>query len=373
MTVAYMKKIYILLLLIVLAPSFVFGQENKKKAIYFYSETCSHCVKVNEYFQENNIYDRYEIKKVVADNRENFSLLNQFFDAFGVAPEKRGYPVIFFGTNMLVGDQPIIDSFVREIEKIDATEFSDPVAIRGALEQQNKQSAGSSQIKNSESISLPILVGAALVDAINPCAFAVLILLVATVLSSGGKRRALFAGLLFSLAIFVSYFLIGLGIYKTITIFNLPKIISIIVGILAILIGLANVKDAIWHGKFFVMEVPMSWRPKMQAIIKHVTSPIGAIGVGFLVSLFLLPCTSGPYIVVLGLLAERENMSRTVSLLLLYNFIFVLPMILITFGMYFGLKLGKLDEIRKRNVKLLHAIAGAVMLFIGIYLLYQWL
>lgn len=365
-----MRKIYILLLLILLVPNFVFGQQNKKKAVYFYSKTCAHCVKVNDYFQNNGIYDKYDIKKIEADSAENFSYLNKFFDAFGVSAEKRGYPVIFFGSQMLIGDRPIIDNFVKEIESADASIFPDPEFLKTTLAQ-NKQDVEITS--NKSKISLSILVGAALVDAINPCAFAVLILLVATVLSSGGKRRALLSGLLFSLSVFVSYFLMGLGLYKTITVFNLPQIISIIVAIIAIIIGLANLKDAIWYGKFFVMEVPFSWRPKMQAIIKHVTSPIGALGVGFLVSLFLLPCTSGPYIVVLGLLAEKENLSRTVSLLFLYNLIFILPMVAITVGMYFGLRLGKLDEIRRNNIKLLHAIAGVVMLFIGVYLLYQWL
>jgi len=366
-----MKKTILIILILLAIPLLSFGQE-KKKAVYFYSKTCAHCVKVNEYFQNNGIYDKYDIKKVEADSAENFSYLNKFFDAFGVSAQKRGYPVIFFGTKMLIGDQPIIDNFLKEIENNNASVFPDPALLKSALEQQNKQDA-KTQPDKSKSISLSILAGAALVDAINPCAFAVLILLVATVLSSGGKRRALFSGLLFSFSVFVSYFLMGLGLYKTITVFNFPQIISIIIGVIAIIIGLANLKDALWYGKFFVMEVPFSWRPKMQVIIKHVTSPIGALGVGFLVSLFLLPCTSGPYIVVLGLLAEKENLSRTVSLLFLYNLIFILPMVVITLGMYFGLKLGKLDEIRRNNIKLLHAIAGVVMLFIGIYLLYQWL
>jgi cytochrome c biogenesis protein CcdA len=47
------------------------------------------------------------------------------------------------------------------------------------------------------------------------------------------------------------------------------------------------------------MEVPLAWRPAMHKIIKKATSPIGAFIVGFVVSLFLLPCTSGPYITIL--------------------------------------------------------------------------
>ena len=54
------------------------------------------------------------------------------------------------------------------------------------------------------------------------------------------------------------------------------------------------------------MEVPLSWRPKMMKLIQSVISPCGAFVIGILVSLFLLPCSSGPYMVILGLLKSTN-------------------------------------------------------------------
>jgi cytochrome c biogenesis protein CcdA len=55
---------------------------------------------------------------------------------------------------------------------------------------------------------LIILFPAALSDSINPCAFAVLFILLSSILSKfQSYRKAIFSGLLFSLAIFISYFL----------------------------------------------------------------------------------------------------------------------------------------------------------------------
>jgi cytochrome c biogenesis protein CcdA len=65
-----------------------------------------------------------------------------------------------------------------------------------------------------------------------------------------------------------------------------------IVGIVGLLVGLANLKDYFRYGKGFVMEVPLSRRPLMMKIIKKVVSPAGAFVVGVIVSLFLLPCSS---------------------------------------------------------------------------------
>jgi len=354
-----MKKIFLILSFLILIP-FVANAQEKKTAVYFYADWCSHCQKVNANFQENGIYDKYNIVKLNFDEAENKKILSKIFEDQGV--KSVGIPAIIIDEKLIIGDGPIIKEFETEIEKSEGT----------ALEYVDGFREGRG--KSASAVPLAALISAALVDAINPCAFAVLILLVATVTNASGKRRALQSGLMFSLAIFASYFLMGLGLYKAITIFNIPLVISAVVGALAILLGLANLKDAFWYGKFFVMEVPLSWRPKMQTILRHVTSPFGALSAGLLVSLFLLPCSSGPYVVIVGLLAERVNMASTVFQLALYNLIFVTPMIAITLSMYFfDIKGKRLEQIRKDNLKLLHAIGGSIMLVMGIYLLKGWL
>ena len=362
-----LKRIIFILLIFLALPLISFGQE-KKKAIYFYTETCPHCLRVSQYFSDNGIYGKYEIKKIEASDSQNFDLLNQFFDAYGIESKNRGYPVIFFDTKVIIGDQPIINNLVSEIEKVGATEFPTPESIKAVLGEPVSQDKAQNPVN---SIPMPLLIGAALADALNPCALAVLILLLATVMAAKGKNKALLSGLAFSFAIFSSYMMMGLGLYTAITAFSLPHYFSLVVAIFAIVIGLANLKDVIWYGKVFIMEVPLSWRPKMQAILKKVTGPLGALGAGYLVSLFLVPCASGPYIVLLGKLAEKVSVTETFPLLILYNLVFVLPMIIITLAMYFGsTRMGKLEEWRKNNLRLLHAITAGLMLFIGGYLLY---
>ncbi|MFC1756501.1 cytochrome c biogenesis protein CcdA [Patescibacteria group bacterium] len=355
-----MKKVLLSVILVVLfLPVFSTAQE-KKQAEYFYSDSCSHCQKVGKFFDENSVYDKYEIIKYSIDDPVNSKKLGNIF-LEREYKGRGGIPAIIIDNELLIGDETIISYFKKDLGVIDSAEAT------------NKHGNTDKKDSNLTDISLTVLIGAALVDAINPCAFAVLIVLVATVIGAKGRKKALVAGLLFSLTVFVSYLLIGLGLYKAITVFNLPKIFSIIIGVLAVLIGLANLKDAFWHGKVFLMEVPMTWRPKMKSILTGVTSPLGAIGAGFLVSLFLLPCTSGPYVIILGLLAERVALAKTVSLLVLYNLIFILPMIVITLVMYFGFRAKKLEELRKKNVRLLHAVGGTIMLLIGAYLIYSWI
>jgi len=217
-----------------------------------------------------------------------------------------------------------------------------------------------------EQLTIPVVIGAALVDAINPCAFAVLIILMSVALSIADKKRALSFGLAFSASIYISYFLMGLGLFTVIRATGISHTFYIIVAILAVIIGLLNIKDYFWYGKGILMEIPLSWRPALKRVIHSATSPVGAFFIGFAVSLFELPCTGGPYIVILGLLAKEVTRNVGMLYLLLYNLIFVSPLIILTLIIYKGLSTTeKLEKIRQKRIKLLHLIAGIIMLLIA--------
>ncbi|MEM2916542.1 MAG: cytochrome c biogenesis protein CcdA [Candidatus Woesearchaeota archaeon] len=227
---------------------------------------------------------------------------------------------------------------------------------------------GRAPIEKLSSFTLLTIISAALVDSINPCAIAVLLILIAALLAAGQKERVLRAGFTFTLSIYISYLLFGLGLFSALQISGISYWFYKIVGALAIIIGLANIKDYFWYGAGgFVMEIPRSWRPALKKILSGVTSAWGAFLAGFVVCLFELPCTGGPYIVILGLLAERMTMLASLPLLLLYNVFFVLPLVLITILVYFGYSnVEKATEWKERNIRRLHLFAGIVMLVLGL-------
>ena len=115
------------------------------------------------------------------------------------------------------------------------------------------------------------VISAAAVDSINPCALAILILLMASMLAAEEEKRKniLLTGFSFIAAIFLAYFLIGFSVFNIIRNCTIPfsGYFYKIVGILAIIAGLFNIKDYFWYGKVFLMEIPLSWRPKMKSLI----------------------------------------------------------------------------------------------------------
>lgn len=215
------------------------------------------------------------------------------------------------------------------------------------------------------------VLGAAFIDSINPCEFAILILLMATFLVEGKRKQALQSGLTFVLAIFIAYFAIGMGIFKLAQGIAFVGTIKKVVGAAAIIVGILNIKDYISYGSGgFVMEVPRKWRPRMKDIVRGVTGPWGAFVAGLIVSIFLLPCTSGPYFVILGLLAEMNiTFAKLLGWLLFYNVIFIIPMLVIILAMYFGLGHEKAEAWRQKKLRQLHLIAGVIMIIIGIVIL----
>jgi len=378
-----MKKLSILAVLVLLfliLGCFYFvnkditGQvvRGKEVVLYeFYGAGCPHCARLTLFLDDvKEKYPDLVIKQYETYfNKEGRKFFEEIAESFGHKIE--GVPTVFIDDKVIVGFNDAIGNSIEQ-EVLHCLEYGciDPAKKVGeAVEIIGDSSPLESPEKEKfiKGLTLPVVLGAAAVDAINPCAFAVLIILLATLLAAGAKKKVLFAGLAFSLAIYISYFLMGLGLFSAIQAAGLTYTFYWIVAILAILIGLFNLKDYLWYGKWFVMEVPLSWRPKMKMLIKEVTSIPGAFLIGFVVSLFLLPCTSGPYIVILGLLAKAATRNYALILLLIYNLIFILPMLIITLGIYFGFTTTeKADEWRKRKLKILHLITGIIILLLGI-------
>lgn len=338
----------------------------------FYGKGCPHCSKLNFFLadMQEKYPDLTVIEKEVYFNDTNRQLFVEMSEAFG--HELSGVPTVFIDDKIIVGFGAATGEQIEsEIQR--CTEIGCPTPLHHVpedaltIESESSPLEEPGKTKLREQLTLGAVISAAAVDAINPCAFAVLIILLTTILAAKQKKRAAYAGLAFTLSIYLSYFLMGLGLYSAIQAAGVSHWFYGIVAVLAIIVGLFNLKDYFAYGKWFVMEVPMSWRPKLQCILKGVTSVPGAFLIGFVVSLFLLPCTSGPYIVILGLLAKAATKNYALILLLLYNFIFILPMLLITGAIYWGFTTTeKAEAWRKSKLKLLHLIAGLIILALGI-------
>jgi len=192
------------------------------------------------------------------------------------------------------------------------------------------------------------------------------------------KANIIWAGLSFSLAVFIMYLIYGLFIIKS---FQLVQGITWVrpflykgLGGVAVILGALQIKDFFaYKVGSFGTEMPVSWRPKVKTLIAKVTSPAGAFVVGLMVTLFLLPCTIGPYIILGGLLSVMDII-KTLPTLLLYNVIFISPMLLITLVVYMGLsRVEDVQDWKDKNIRYLHLIAGLLILGLGVAMIGEWI
>ncbi len=237
------KKIIIIFTLFGLGFLTVFNVSakagNDKKIYLFYGTGCPHCGRVDEFFTSEDLYSRYPIeRKEIYFDRENALLFNTLMESLDVPDNKRGVPAVVIGDKVLIGDTPIINGFIEFADEyLNDTENSDIPA---------------EDVNNGKSsITFAAVIAGSLVDAINPCAFAVLIILMTTVLAIGDAKKGLYSGLAFSISIFISYFLMGLGLYKAISIGGVSGTLFKAVGWVAIILGLLNLKDFFGMGKAF--------------------------------------------------------------------------------------------------------------------------
>jgi len=221
----------------------------------------------------------------------------------------------------------------------------------------------------------------ALADSVNPCAIAVLVMILVAILTQNPDKRkkVLFGGLAFVGAVFIGYLFYGLIITQFFRMFgeflrNSSVYVYKGLAVLAMLLGALNIKDFFFYKKgSLATEMPLFMRPKVKRLTEKATSTWGAFIIGFLVTLFLLPCTIGPYIVASGLLAELGFLA-TIPWLLYYNLVFVLPMLIIVFIIYLGF--AKVEEVagwKEHNIKKLHLIAGILLLLVGLAILFGWI
>lgn len=214
--------------------------------------------------------------------------------------------------------------------------------------------------------TLGIVLGAAAIDSINPCAIGVLILMISLVISQRHaiKKMLIVTGV-YIFAIYVTYLLAGLGLIFFLS--NIPitiaEYISIFVGSLVVIFGIFEIKDYFWYGLGFSLGIPPPAVKKIHELAKNV-SLWGAVITGAFVAGVELPCTGGPYLAITTFLSQNFNLTAFI-LLLIYNVIFVMPLVVITLMVALGTKLHTVKKWKQQSRGLMRLAIGLLLVGLG--------
>jgi len=341
------------------------------EVIEYYGVGCPHCARTAELLEGmRGEYGLSFIKKEVYSHADNRAEMFEVYEEFGQDPSSGGVP-----TMLVEGKALIIGELTEEQWRTlfdTCLEGDCPGGVFTKKTIDDGYAASVSEIEEKDqfqALTLWGLVAAAIVDSLNPCTIAVMVMLLGLILVSEGRKRMLLSGFTFITVIFLAYILLGVGILHVI---DNPEITNIFYG--AATVGLFILAVMEFNGYlnykagFFSVEMPMWLRPYTKRVIEGATSLPGVAIAAMFCSVFLIPCSSGPYLAVLAIISKAVTL-QAMSYLVLYNVIFVLPMILITVAIYSGYTtIEKVGETKEKYIRQLHLISGIVLFLLFVYM-----
>lgn len=225
---------------------------------------------------------------------------------------------------------------------------------------------------SSPGTMIPLVASTGFLDGIHPCAIAILIFFVAFLLTlKKNLKSIIFLGGVYIFVIFLTYLAIGVGLLSGVMLFGQHHFFAKLGSLLLILLGVISLKDYFFPKLKFGIKLPRVSNDKIKALLRKSTLPT-VIAAAFLVGLCSVPCSGGIYAAITALLASQSTFYSGFLYLLLYNFMFVTPLIILLAlagNPYTLVKLGNWQQSKKRIQKLIMGII-MVLVGLGIYLFF---
>jgi cytochrome c-type biogenesis protein len=209
-------------------------------------------------------------------------------------------------------------------------------------------------------LTLPTVLASGFADGFNPCAFALLVLfatftltLVNAVTADGtptmeARRRLLGAGSLYVGAVWITYFIIGLGLLSFLGWLGRDHLVARGASILALVMALWMLKDVFLPGVGPSMMAPSGTHGRMQKAMER-----GGLGgmliAGVLVGICTVPCSGAIYLEITAVLHASGGGLTGYALLLLYNLAFIIPLLILLFAVSNRRVLGQLGRWNRAN------------------------
>lgn len=217
----------------------------------------------------------------------------------------------------------------------------------------------------SPSTMIPLVAITGFLDGIHPCAIAILIFFVAFLLTMQKNVKSIFfLGIVYIFVIFLTYLGIGVGFFSGIMLFGRHHFFAELGSWLLIVMGLIQVKDYFFPQLPIHLTMPKVSGSKVKTLLEKATLP-AIIVAAFLVGLCSVPCSGGIYAAITALLASQTTFSVGFLYLLLYNFMFVLPLLILLLFAANPITLAKIAGFRQKNERLEKLVMGILMLLVG--------
>lgn len=348
-----------------------YTQSQTVDLFFFWSHFCPHCLEAKPVVE--NLAQRYPWLKLhshdLIENQDNVNLYVKMATQLHTTPN--AVPAFIFCGQLQVG----FSSGLELEKKLLACHESKQTQAQQQLADEALDIPVLGKI-HYQDFSLPVftLIIAAL-DAFNPCAFFVLCFLLSLIVHSKERWRIMLIGGTFVLFSGLMYFLFMAAWLNLFLFTKQLAFITALAGIIAILVGVINIKDYFFFQQGVSLSIPESAKPKLFQKMRTITQTahwpmmLGATAIlAIAANSYELLCTAGfPMVYTRVLTLNALSSSQYYLYLALYNVIYIVPLLLIVAVFTFTLGSRKLSEREGRVLKLL---SGNMMLGLGLILFF---
>ena len=306
--------------------------------IFFYTPGCTVC---EEFYSEllpelekTGLLEEYPDKRNIYIG-ENYELMRQLLQECQVSAE--AFPLLIWDGHVFTGENELFRQFPRFLE------------IGGQSSAASASEGISGVVQPSSRFFWLTLLFAGLLDGINPCAFTTLIFLISYLRLLGRKGRDVIkVGGSFTVSVFLSYFLIGLGMFRTLQVAQSFNGISLVLRwmmilMLLLLSGLSffdYLQIRKGRATEAVLQLGGETKKRIHRIVRKSTRSswlvLSSFGAGFLISLYELGCTGQIYLPMAVYMVKNNPGISTFVPLVLYNLGFISPLALVFLLFYRG-------------------------------------
>lgn len=376
-----------------LTTSFISAKEqqsrNLPKLIIFYSPTCHKCKEVKETIIpkiEKEFKDKILLEYRDISNLKDYKFLLGLQEKYKVDLEMV-LPLFFIEGKFLNSKQEIENNLKKII--LDSLVFFPQEEVTPQIDLAER-------FKKFKPLAI---ISAGLTDGVNPCAFTVIVFFISFLALQGyPKLELIIIGLSFIFAVFLTYLLLGLGIFNFLYTLKgfwiFAQIFNISIGIFSIFLGVLALADFFKFRKTkktegLFLQLPAAIKDRIHSVIglfyRRPKTQIAEAGKphilrlllsaflsGFLVSLLEAVCTGQLYLPTITFVLKTTPFKlEALAYLLLYNLLFIAPLFIIFLFALCGVTSEEFSRFLKKNLATIKILMAILFFGLGTFLLWR--
>lgn len=358
-------------------------------AVLFTSPYCPHCRHLKQdgfpqAFKEKH-QDKVRLTEYDLTQDANNVIFSQTLEAYHL--DNAGIPMLIVGETVLQGYPaqigPGADAAVQK-----AIDNNEETRVPG-LQKEETPSLQTHETLFSQ-ITLWAIIGAGLADGVNPCAFAVIVFFVSFLAAyKYTKKEIVIVGSAYCAAVFLAYVLMGLGAFHVLYAMKAFRYVTLavqwgMVGLCGVFLLLSIYDFVVYQrtkkSEKMLLQLPTNYKVYIHKVMRFFLKDkhssmwrllLAAFIVGFVVSGVEAVCTGQVYLPTIVVILKEVNQHfwRATEFLLLYNLMFILPLVLVFVLTLCGKESATFNDWLKKHLGLTKFILCCVFLGLLILLL----